>query len=86
MITQVMMYVLSEVLCLMRQTRVVSYSIDATCTYVVVMEQWSNFTLHFGCIGVHEHIEKGQSYFKFEDPVSIIARRPCINNRNTTLY
>jgi hypothetical protein len=70
----------------MRQTRVVSYAIDATWIYVVVMEQWSNFTLHFGCIGVQEHIEKGKSDFKSDDPVFIIARRPCIHNRKTTLY
>jgi hypothetical protein len=70
----------------MRQTRVVSYSKDETWTYVVVMEQWSNFTLHFGCIGVHEHIEKGKSDFKFDDPVLIIARLPCINNRKSTVY
>jgi hypothetical protein len=63
MSTQVMLCVLWEVLCLMRQTRVLSYSIDTTWTYVVVMEQWSNFTLHFGCIGVHKHIEKVKSDF-----------------------
>jgi hypothetical protein len=35
--------------------------------------------------GVHEHIEKGKSDFKFDDPVLITARLPCINNRMTTL-
>jgi hypothetical protein len=70
----------------MRQKRVLSYSIDATWTYVVVMEQWSNFTLHFVCIGVQERIEKGKLDFKFDDPGLIIARRPCINKCKSTLY